>query len=79
MRNYLILAEKAKELNASAKVKDAMEKAKVFELEQQTVGGYSEQALKMLMDTHFDIEKLAEQDYANDELDQLVIDRIFGV
>jgi len=79
MRNYLILAEKAKKFNESAEVKDAMEKAKVFELEQQTVGGYSGQALKMLMDTHFDIEKLAAQDYANDELDQLVIDQIFGV
>ena len=79
MRNYLILAEKAKEFNESAAVKVAMEKAKVFELEQPTVGEYTDKALNSLMETQFDIDSLAKQDYANDELDQLVIDQILGV
>ena len=79
MRNYLILADKAKEFNENAAVKAAMEKAKVFELEQSTVGGYTDKALNSLMDTQFDIDSLAEQNFANDELDQLIIDQIFGV
>ena len=79
MRNYLILADKAKEFNENAAVKAAMEKAKVFELEQPTVGGYTDKALNSLMDTQFDIDSLAKQNFANDELDQLIIDQIFGV
>jgi len=79
MRNYLVMADKAQEFNESSAVQNAMEKSKVMELGIPTVGSFSEKSVADLMDAEFDIGALADQDYANDELDQLVIDHILGV
>ena len=79
MRNYLILAAKAREFDQDSRVQEAMAYAGVFELAEETVGPYSNESAQQLLSEHYDPEVLAKRTYGNGALDQLVIDRILGV
>lgn len=79
MRTYLALAEKAKAFDADKRVQEALANARVPELAQPTVGDYSQQSLNGLLDESFDPAAMAERSYANEALDQLVIDHILGI
>jgi len=79
IRTYLALAEKAKAFDADKRVQEALANARVPELAQPTVGDYSQQSLQGLLDESFDPAAMAERGYANEALDQLVIDHILGI
>lgn len=79
MRTYLALAEKAKSFDADRRVQEALANARVPELAQPTVGDFSQQSLQGLLDEQFDPAAMAERNYANEALDQLVIDHILGI
>lgn len=79
MRTYLALAAKAREFDQDPRVKDALAAASTPELAVSTVGAYSATAVDQLMQEQFDVAALAARGYANETLDQLVIDRILGI
>ena len=79
MRNYTVLAEKARAFDADPRVREAMTEAGVFDLAQPTVGTYSSARAQQLLSTSFDYASLADRSYANERLDQLAIDHILGV
>lgn len=79
IRTYLALAEKAQAFDADERVQEALANASVPELAQPTVGDYSQQSLQGLLDESFDPAAMAERSYANEALDQLVIDHILGI
>lgn len=79
MRTYLALAEKAQAFDADPRVQEALANARVPELAEPTVGDYSQQSLQGLLDEHFDLAVMADRNYANEALDQLVIDHILGI
>ncbi len=79
MRTYLALAAKAREFDQDPRVKDALAAASTPELAVSTVGAYSAAAIDQLMQEQFDVAALAARGYANETLDQLVIDRILGI
>jgi len=79
MRTYLALAQKAREFDHDPRVKEAMATASVFELAESSVGPYSADAVRRLLDESFDPDALAARTYGNEALDQLVIDRILGI
>lgn len=79
MRTYLAFAEKAKAFDADRRVQEALANARVPELAQPTVGDFSQQSLQGLLDEQFDPAAMAERSYANEALDQLVIDHILGI
>ncbi len=79
MRTYLALAAKAREFDQDPRVKDALAAASTPELAASTVGAYSAASLHQLMQEQFDVAALAARGYANEALDQLVIDRILGI
>ena len=78
MRTYLLLKEKAKEYSADAEVQRALEDAGASQLAEQTVGDYSSESASGLLERDFDLAKLAERNYGNDRLDQLLIDHLLG-
>ena len=78
MRTYLLLKEKAKEYSADAEVQRALEDAGASQLAEQTVGTYSSESASGLLERDFDLAKLAERNYGNDRLDQLLIDHLLG-
>ena len=79
MRTYLALAEKAKAFDADPRVQEALANARVPELGEPTIGEFSQQSLQVLLEEHFDIAVMADRNYANEALDQLVIDHILGI
>ena len=79
MRTYLALAAKAREFDQDPRVKEALSAASVPELAEPTVGGYSTATADRLLQEQFDVDALASRGYANEKLDQLVIDRILGI
>lgn len=79
MRTYLALAAKAREFDQDPRVKEALSAASVPELAEPTVGGYSTATADRLLQEQFDVVALAARGYANEALDQLVIDRILGI
>ena len=79
MRTYLALAAKAREFDQDPRVKEALSAASVPELAEPTVGGYSTATADRLLQEQFDVDALAARGYANEKLDQLVIDRILGI
>jgi xylose isomerase len=79
MRNYTVLAQKAEAFDADPRVREAMTAAGVFDLAQPTVGAYAPAVAEQLLATSFDYASLADRSYANERLDQLVIDHILGV
>jgi xylose isomerase len=79
MRTYLALAEKARAFDADPDVAAALAAAGTPELAQPTVGDYSAVAAKALTEEEFDVDALAARGYANERLDQLVIEHVLGI
>jgi xylose isomerase len=80
MRTYLILAEKARAFDADPRVVDALATAGAPALGTPTVaGGYSAESLRALREESFDVDALAARGYANERLDQLVVEHLLGV
>ena len=79
MRNYLILAEKARRFASDPEITEALRDTGANQLAQQTVGPYSDETARDLLATEFDPAALASRAYANERLDQLVMDLLLGV
>ena len=79
MRTYLALAEKARRFDADAEIRAALSAAKVPELAQPTVGGYSREAVDELLAEQHDLALLGARACSNERLDQLVIDLLLGL
>jgi len=77
MRTYLALAERARHFDALPEVQEALDAASVPELAEPTATGACEAAA--LKDAAADLDALAERGYANDRLDQLVVEVLMGV
>jgi xylose isomerase len=76
MRTYLALAERARHFDSLPEVQQALEAASQPELAEPTVGGDGFDALKAEAD---DLDRLAERGYANEALDQLLVEVLLGV
>ena len=79
IRNYLALAEKAREFDSDPRVAAAMSYTGVPQLAEPTVGPYSAAAAAGLMAETFDVDALASRGYGIEKLDQLVVDHILGI
>jgi xylose isomerase len=79
IRNYLALAEKAREFDQDPRVAAAMSYTGVPQLAEPTVGPYSATAAAGLMGESFDVEALAQRGFGIEKLDQLVVDHILGI
>ncbi|RDI76220.1 xylose isomerase [Gaiella occulta] len=79
MRTYLILAEKAKAFAADPRVAEALAAAGAPDLGRETVGRYSAEAAALLREEEFDLDALAARGYANERLDQLLVEHLLGV
>jgi xylose isomerase len=79
MRTYLALAEKARRFDADAEIRAALAAAKVPELAEPTVGGYSREAVDELLAEQHDLALLGARACSNERLDQLVIDLLLGL
>jgi len=79
MRTYLILAEKAKAFAADPRVAEALAAAGAPDLGRETVGRYSAEAAAALGEEEFDLDALAARGYANERLDQLLVEHLLGV
>jgi xylose isomerase len=78
MRTYLALAAKAKEFEASEAIQQARAAARADELGAASVGAYSREAADALLAESQDLDALAAHGYANERLDQLVVDLLLG-
>ena len=77
MRSYLALAEKARRFDALPEVAEALAAASVAELAEPSAAGAQEaDALKAEADG---LDELALRGYANEALDQLVVEVLLGV
>jgi xylose isomerase len=76
MRTYLTLAEKARHFDSLPEVQAALAAASADELGQPTLNGDSPDTLKAEADR---LDQLADRGYANEALDQLLIDVLLGV
>lgn len=79
MRTYLILAEKARRFDHDPEIQAALEEAGVPELGQMSVGPYSSDRARQLLARQFDLDGLASRGYANERLDQLVVELLLGI
>ena len=79
MRTYLILAEKARAFAEDPKVIEALAAAGAPDLARPTVGTYTPEGAAALRDEVFDVDALAARGYANERLDQLVIEHLLGI
>jgi xylose isomerase len=78
MRTYLLLAERARAFDADPEVREALTAASAFELAEPTVGPYDRRAADELLAEAFDADRLAERGYANERVDQLLIEHLLG-
>jgi xylose isomerase len=78
MRTYLALAARARQFDSSEAIRAAREAARVDELAQPSVGPYSKEAASALLREDDDLDALAGHGYANERLDQLVVDLLLG-
>ena len=76
MRTYLALAERARHFYSLPEVREALSAAGATELAQPTVDGSGPDELKAEAD---ELDALAARGYANERLDQLVVDVLLGV
>jgi xylose isomerase len=76
MRTYLALAERARHFDSLSEVQEALGAAGTNELAEPSVSGDGADALKAEVDG---LDGLAERGYANERLDQLVVDVLLGV
>jgi xylose isomerase len=78
MRTYLALAAKSRQFLQSDAIRSAREAARVNELAEPSVGAYSSQAASALLGEDHDLDALAAHGYANERLDQLVVELLLG-
>ena len=78
MRTYLLLKEKARRFAEDPEIAEALRDAGAPDLGAETVGTYSPQAARRLLEEDHDLDALAARGYRNDRLDQLVIELILG-
>jgi xylose isomerase len=76
MRTYLALAERARHFDELPEAQEALAAAGATELGEPSVDGAAADALKAEADA---LDALAERGYANERLDQLVVDVLLGV
>jgi xylose isomerase len=76
MRTYLALAERARHFDSLPEVAEALAAAGAPELSRPTVDGSGPDELKAEADA---LDELAARGYANERLDQLVVDVLLGV
>jgi len=76
MRTYLALAERARHFDSLPEVREALSAAGATELAEATVDGSGPDELKAEADA---LDALAARGYANERLDQLVVDVLLGV
>jgi len=79
MRTYLMLAEKARELDADPRFAEALAAAQAPALGVPTVGAYSPQAARELSEEEFDVDGLARRGAGHERVDQLLVERLLGV
>ncbi len=79
MRTYLAFKEKARRFAADPEIAEALAAASVPDLAKPTVGEYTPAAAAALKDEPVDVEALAARGYANERLDQLVVDLLLGL
>jgi xylose isomerase len=79
MRTYLILKEKAKRFDQDPEIQAALKASSVAELAEPTIGKYSAASAQALRADPGDPDKLAIRGYANEHLDQLVMELLMGV
>jgi xylose isomerase len=78
MRTYLALAAKSRRFLSSEAIRAAREAARVDELAEPSVGPYSTQGAAALLGEAQDLDALAAHGYANERLDQLVVELLLG-
>jgi xylose isomerase len=76
MRTYLALAERARHFDSLPEVQEALAAAGTSELARPTADGDGPDALKAEADR---LDELAARGYANERLDQLVVDVLVGI
>jgi xylose isomerase len=76
MRTYLALSERARHFDELPEVREALAAAGAPELAEPTVDGAAPDALKAEADA---LDELAPRGYANERLDQLLVDVLLGV
>jgi xylose isomerase len=76
MRTYLALAERARHFDSLPEVAEALAAASAPQLSEPTVDGSGPDELKSEADA---LDALATRGYANERLDQLVVDVLLGV
>jgi xylose isomerase len=79
MRTYLAFKAKAARFKTDPDIAAALAAASVPELGKPTVGQYSAESAKALKAETFDLAALADRGYANERLDQLVVELILGL
>jgi xylose isomerase len=79
MRSYLALAAKARRFAVDPDIQEALAECGALGLAESTVGPYSTDVARELAAEAFDADKLADQGYRNERIDQLVIDLILGL
>jgi xylose isomerase len=79
MRTYKALADKAHRFAADAEIAAALAAAGAPDLGDATVGPYTAEGARQLLDTGFDPDVLGARGYHNDRLDQLVVELILGL
>ena len=79
MRTYLILAEKARRFASDPRINEALAAAAVPDLAIPTVGDYSPEAARRLLDEEHDVDALAARECGQERLDQLVTELLLGV
>ena len=78
MRTYMLLREKATQFAADKEIAAALAAASVPELAEPTVGAYSADTAAALRAAPGDPNALAARGYANERLDQLVMELLMG-
>jgi xylose isomerase len=76
IRTYLILAEKAARFRDDPEIQAARQQAKVDQLAEPTIGSDGYEPLRT---EQHDLERLAQQGYGHERLDQLVTELLLGV
>jgi xylose isomerase len=78
MRTYLLLKQKAEEFAASPAIAEALAAASVPDLSEPSAGAYDGDLAAALKEESRALNALAERGYANERLDQLVVDLLLG-
>jgi len=78
MRTYLMLKRKAEEFAASPHIAEALAAASVPDLSQPSAGAYDGDLASALKEEARALDALAGRGYANERLDQLVVDLLVG-